>query len=93
MYSDNNKQIEIMALSNTWITANEIYSSNNNTLESKEKITIYRSNGFEAFVIGETETAWLIDDNNGVKCAVKKSTTKNSLFKVNFDYKLRIKKR
>jgi hypothetical protein len=80
-----------MSLSNTWIIANEIYSINTNVNSTKEKITIYRSNGFEAYVVGETETAWLIDDNNGVKCAVKKSTTKNSLYKVNFDYKLKRK--
>jgi hypothetical protein len=81
-----------MALSNTWIIANEIYTSNKNVNEVKEKITIYRSNGFEAFVVGETETSWLIDNNNGVKCRVKKSTTKKSLFKVDFDYKLKLKK-
>lgn len=65
-----------------------------NNFEVKEKITIYRdSTGFEAFIVGETETAWLIDDNKGVRCKVKKSTTKNSLYKVNFDYELKQPKR
>lgn len=83
-----------MALSNTWNDANEIYAISKKQVELKEKITIYRdSSGFEAFVVGETDTAWLIDDNNGVRCKVKKSTTKNSLYKVNFDYQLKRIKR
>lgn len=83
-----------MALSNTWTDANEIYTISKKQVEAKEKITIYRdSSGFEAFVVGETETAWLIDDNNGVRCKVKKSTTKNCLYQVNFDYELKRIKR
>lgn len=83
-----------MALSNTWNDANEIYTISKKQIEIKEKITIYRdSSGFEAFVVGETDTAWLIDDKNGVICHVKKSTTKSSLYKVNFDYELKRIKR
>ena len=44
-------------------------------------------------VVGETETAWLIDDNNGVRCKVKKSTTKSCIYKVNLDYQLKRIKR
>lgn len=51
--------------------------------------SIYRSNGFEAWVVGETETAWLINDFDGVKCKIHKHTTKRSIFKVSSDYTLR----
>jgi len=50
---------------------------------------IYRSNGFEAWVVGETDTAWEINDMIGVHCMVHKHTTKKSIFKVGSDYVLR----
>lgn len=76
-----------MALSKNWETAKDIYRDTP-TVQT-EKITIYRaSTGFEAYIIGETETAWIIE-GNGVKCAIKKSTTKNNLFKVSANYELK----
>ena len=49
---------------------------------------IYRDNdGFEAFVIGETNDTWKIQGND-VECWIYKSTTKSKIKKVSFDYAL-----
>ena len=76
-----------MALSNKWNNENTIY----NTIAKNRDMSklIYRdSNGFEAFVVGETSDTWKIE-GNGVKCSVWKSTTKSKIKKVSSDYILR----
>jgi hypothetical protein len=79
-------------MSNKWTTANEIYKP---TVKYRDlKKMIYRdTNGFEAFVVGEStyeseNDCWLIE-GNGVKSRVWKHTTKNKIVKVSSDYELR----
>lgn len=74
---------------NNQVSATTINSVNMKGIDFSGKI--YRSNGFEAYVIGETEDCWLIDNLNGVRCRVWKHTTKSSIKNVAIDYKLRNK--
>lgn len=76
-----------MPLSNKWNNANTIYNTNVKHRDMNK--LIYRdNNGFEAFVIGETNDTWKIQ-GNGVNCSVWKSTTKSKIKKVSSDYTLR----
>jgi len=79
-----------MALSNTWTIANEVYVIQPKSREELTKM-VYRdpSNGFEAFIVGETENAWLID-GNGCRCKIKKCTTKRKIHKVSESYQLKV---
>ena len=75
-----------MPLSNKWNNENTIYTTNVNNRDMSK--LIYRSNGFEAFVVGETIDTWKIE-GNGVKCSIWKNTTKSKIKKVSSDYVLR----
>jgi len=78
-----------MALSNKWNNENTIYNLSVNMRDMSGMI--YRdNNGFEAFVVCETEDTWKIE-GNGVKCSVWKSTTKSKIKKVSAGYVLRKK--
>ena len=77
-----------MALSNKWNNENTIYNKSVVKNRSLNKLIYRDSNGFEAFVIGETEYTWKIE-GNGVKCSVWKNTTKSKIIKVSSDYVLR----
>ena len=76
-----------MPLSDKWNNETTIYK--NNVKNRNMNKLIYRdNNGFEAFVVGETNDTWRIE-GNGVKCYVWKSTTKSKIRKVSSDYVLR----
>jgi hypothetical protein len=76
-----------MPLSNKWNEEKTIYNTNVKYRDMSK--LIYRdNNGFEAFVVGETNDTWKIE-GNGVKCSVWKSTTKSKIKKVSLDYVLR----
>lgn len=75
-----------MPLSNKWNNENTIYTTNVKNRDMSK--LIYRSNGFEAFVVGETNDIWKIE-GNGVRCSVWKNTTKSKIKKVSSDYVLR----
>jgi hypothetical protein len=76
-----------MPLSNQWNNENTIYSTNVKNRDMNK--LIYRdNNGFEAFVVAETNDTWKIE-GNGVKCSVWKNTTKSKIKKVSSDYVLR----
>ena len=79
-------------LSNKWTTANEIYKPTVKVSDFSRMI--YRdTNGFEAFVVGESSNesendCWMIE-GNGIKCNVWKRTTKSKIKKVSSDYVLK----
>jgi len=76
-----------MPLSNKWNEEKTIYNTNVKHRDMSK--LIYRDkNGFEAFVVAETNDTFKIE-GNGVKCSVWKSTTKSKIKKVSFDYVLR----
>ena len=76
-----------MALSNEWINEETVYKPKVSQRDFSK--LIYRdNNGFEAFVIDETDDTYKIE-GNGVRCNVWKSTTKSKIKKVSSDYVLR----
>jgi len=76
-----------MALSNEWINEETVYKPKVNQRDLSK--LIYRdNNGFEAFVIAETDETYKIE-GNGVKANILKSTTKSKIKKVSSDYVLR----
>lgn len=79
-------------LSNKWTTANEIFKP---TVKYRDlnKMIYIDTNGFEAFVVGESSCesendCWIIE-GNGIKCRVWKRTTKSKIKKVSSDYVLK----
>jgi hypothetical protein len=77
-----------MALSNTWETAKEIYKTEKVLKSDFSKLVYRASNGFEAFVIGETEETYRIE-GNGTRCNIYKKGNKSKLHKVDSSYELR----
>lgn len=78
-----------MALSNTWTNSEDVYKPKMVVRDLPKMI--YRSNGFEAFVVSEDEDSYRIE-GNGVKCSIWKSRSKSKIVRVSSDYKLRTKK-
>jgi hypothetical protein len=82
-----------MALSKEWTTATEIYKLTSNIRDFSK--SVYKtSNGFEAFIIGESTVnkkndCWLIEDSKGIKSKIWKKTSKPRIKKVSSDYTLR----
>ena len=81
-----------MALSNKWNNETTIYSTAVKYVDLPKRI--YRDNGLEAFVIGEDDETYHIDNMNKIspiKCKVWKKFTKSKIFKVSEDYILKNK--
>lgn len=76
-----------MPLSNKWSEEKTIYNTAKVCKDFSKNI--YRdTNGFEAFVVGETEDCWLIE-GNGLRSRVNKITSKPRIKNVSSDYVLR----
>lgn len=76
-----------MPLSNKWSEEKTIYDTAKVGKDFSKKI--YRdTNGFEAFVVGETADCWLIE-GNGLQSRVDKVATKPRIKNVASDYVLR----
>jgi hypothetical protein len=81
-----------MALSNKWNDETTIYLP----ITKRRDLTkrIYRCNGLEAFVVGEDDETYHIDNMNKVspiRCKIWKKFTKSKIIKVPEDYILKNK--
>ena len=79
-----------MALSNKWQDETTIYTLDVKNRDLSKRI--YRCKGLEAFVIGEDDETYHIDNMNKasrIRCKVWKKTTKSKIFNVPEDYVLR----